>query len=79
MSNLNERVYISATEEGHLDISVPEGGVDRPLNPVELLLLGVFMRSSNDEEWTQDLMEYVVNNYSSYFKSADGSAEEAAE
>jgi len=76
MSEVEQRVYLSATSDGNLDMSIPEGGTDRPLEPVELLLLGVFIRASNDEEWAKEMFNWVVDNYEEYFKQGDSEAAE---
>lgn len=76
MSEVEQRVYLSATPDGNLDMSIPEGGTERPLEPVELLLLGVFIRASNDEEWAKEMFNWVVDNYEEYFKQGDSEAAE---
>lgn len=76
MSEVEQRVYLSATSDGNLDMSIPEGGTERPLEPVELLLLGVFIRASNDEEWAKEMFNWVIDNYEEYFKQGDSEAAE---
>jgi len=72
MSDIRERVYISASDDGNLDINIPEGSTERPLEPIELLLLGVFLRASKDGDWAGDLLNWTVDNYKEYFTGDDG-------
>jgi hypothetical protein len=77
MSDIRERVFISATEDGNLDINIPEGSTERPLQPIELLLLGVFLRASEDTDWATDLMDWTVSHYKTYFEQDEGQTEAA--
>lgn len=71
MSDIRDRVFLSATEDGNLDINIPESSAGEPLQPVELLLLGVFLRASKDEDWAVELFNWTVENYKDYFNAEE--------
>ena len=71
MSTESANVTLEVTDEGNLDLSVPTEDDTRVLSPVELLLVGFFLRASNDVRFVEDLIEWTSENYESYFLSKD--------
>jgi len=76
MSDETSNVTLEVTAEGSLDLSVPTEGDNRALTPVELLVVGFFLRSSNDPQFVEELLQWTAENYESYLSKGE---EEAAE
>ena len=77
MSDETSNVTLEVTAEGSLDLSVPTEDDNRALTPVELLVVGFFLRSSNDPPFVEELLQWTADNYESYFSSKG--EDEAAE
>lgn len=71
MSTESPNVTLEVTDDGNLDLSVPTEDDTRTLSPVELLLVGFFLRASNDVKFVEDLIEWTSDHYEEYFLGKD--------
>lgn len=71
MSDQSSNLTLEVTADGSLDLSVPTEDETRSLNAVELLVVGFFLRASNDSAFAEEMVKWTAEHYQEYFSPGE--------